>query len=369
MPRTPRSKPEGLTFTAHASIRGFARWQVLDERGVPEVPRSPSGFALAPVEGVRQPNLILNRGLDALPLYESMEANPVHTSWREYLAVGTGSGAPSVGQEQLGNEVARSDTKVTNGSNSYSLDTDANVFRAVIRRDLVCTLSSSANLTEYGFTHQPVQFVFNPQTEEDEPVYGDLHIRELLRDEFGTPVSISLVGGKKLRVVHDLIAEIDAPEAGEALSFDIVEYDAANQFVATHAYDYTGGFAANAESVFKVWNPFPRSMAGSPTNAPYVFLWLQGNVYSRTTLSTNRAGGTEGGRATYLAYVGGTYERTVRRIIAATETAYNVTAAGVLFALGVNGGYSAVFTNPTTFVNAETHDLEVRLTSSWARAT
>jgi hypothetical protein len=61
--------PGGLVVPLRARLSGRVRWQVLDERGVPEIPRNPSGFAIGPVEGVEQSNLITDSGLNAVASY------------------------------------------------------------------------------------------------------------------------------------------------------------------------------------------------------------------------------------------------------------------------------------------------------------
>src|SRR5690606_18625283 len=108
--------------------------------------------------------------------------------WRAYGHIGTGSTAPANSDTVLDAEVMTSNS---NGgfSDSDSYNSPSGGFiTADFQITRVFTLASSQTLAEYGFSN-------------DE---GSLHIRELFRDEFDNPITISIAAGKKLRLDHTL---------------------------------------------------------------------------------------------------------------------------------------------------------------------
>src|SRR5690606_34207051 len=119
-------------------------------------------------------------------------------SFRRYLAVGTGSTAPDVTDDVLDNEVQRanSDGGFGIGANSAGLDDTLDLwwYESLVRR--VVTMSDDRNLTEYGFSAAASVAI---------------NIRELLRDELGDPITVSLLTGKSLRVDHTIRVEMPAP--------------------------------------------------------------------------------------------------------------------------------------------------------------
>ena len=93
----PRERaPGGLVIPVRATLAGYVRWRVLDERGHPEAPRNPAGTALASPDGVLQPNLITNLGLNQIAFTDALETRTSVAGWRRRLAVGTGSTTPAV---------------------------------------------------------------------------------------------------------------------------------------------------------------------------------------------------------------------------------------------------------------------------------
>lgn len=360
--------PAGLILPMRARLRGRVRWQVLDERGVPEVPRTASGHAIGPQDGVEQPNLITNLGLDAVVTEDVFATSPASTlTWRRRLAVGTGSTAPDVTDTTLDAEVQRDATSGTfsNGSTSYELDNVANVWRATSLVTRLVTMTADRNLTEFGLAQATT---------------ADLRIRELFRDGIGDPVTISLLNGKTIRMDHTLTVEIAAPVAGNAASINVEEYDAANALVATIPYDVvyggriwsanSGTIASTLPEIFEQWNPSKTSPAGVSARRVYVSL-----AYTRESASQMNSSVVEpetGIAASAEAYVGGSYER-IRRVTFATGQS-NGAWYGIWFSDSTfnqsqrHGGIHVQFDDPTTYTKVNTDTLRVGLVSTWARA-
>lgn len=369
--------PGGLLLPLHATLKGRARWQVLDERGVPEVPRNPSGFAIAHAEGVEQSNLITDLGLDRIGELDVMEVSLSNStlasrSLRRRLAVGTGSTAPNVLDTTLDAEVQRESSSgaFSNGSDVGSLDTDTNVWRAVVAVTRLATMTADRNLTEFGFAQNTTD---------------DIVIRELFRDGGGSPVTISLLNGKTVKVDHTLTIELPAPAAGNAVTIDVEEYDAGNNLIATTPYDVVhGGSAPSATSsfvlgsqwttgggVFLAWNPY--FSGGSFVR------FAVAKTYSRTpstwaSTDTEPIGNTTAAVATFSgeAYVAGSHQRIYR----ATFPAGAGNAAW--YGFGRTSTYSndqyrrrgwhVMFVDPVSYTKASTDTLRAGFVSSWARA-
>jgi len=351
---------------------------VLDERGVPEVPRTRSGFAIGPAEGVEQPNLITDLGLDRIVEQDVLETNLSNSitagrMWRRRLAVGTGSTAPDVTDTTLNAEVQRDATSGTfsAGSAVAELDTGDNVWRATVLVTRLVTMTADRNLTEWGFAQN---------------TSGDIVIRELFRDDVGDPVTISLLDGKSIKLDHTLTIELPAPAAGNTATIGLDEYDAGNNLVASTPYDIVhGGVASSLTSgnilgsqwttgggVFLAWNPYGTGgasltrIAVAKTYAPSPASGLSTDFEPSDSTSTKIASFTN------EAYTSGNHEL-VRR-------ATFPTGAGnaAWYGFGATASYSSeqyrregwwvLFDSPATYTKASTDTLRVGLKSTWARA-
>ena len=371
------SKPSGLLVPVRATLKGRVRWQVLDERGQPEAPRNESGFAVAPVEGVEQDNLITNHGMDRLA---EMDAFMLPTTsgfgWRRRLAVGTGSTAPAFSDVALANEVQRAATSgdFSPGSNAYALDDVENVWRATSLARRLVTMTANRNLTEFGLAQE--EFAW---TEDDPPVpeaHQDIHVRELLRDSGGTPITVTVPSGKSLRVDHTLIVELPAPAAGTTASINIEEYNVGGTLVGTTAYTVVHGGHVhtanneNATEVFKVWNPQHVTALGRrrlPISKAYgrVGVWT-----SSGDISPNSS--TSVPPDLVLVPYTGSYQRITRHTSSAAQengdwygyAFTNITAGN--FPVNRSGWFVA-FSSPATYTKVDTDSLRVGLVSSWAR--
>ena len=360
--------PGGLLIPLHATLKGRVRWQVLDERGVPEVPRTPSGIPVGPVEGVEQPNLITNLGMDRFPTRNLFNLSPTQVpSYRKRLAVGTGSTAPDFTDTTLDNEVQRAQSSGTfsDGSNDYELDTDAtpNVYRATSLVTRVVTMTADRNLTEFGLA---------------DDASGDILIRELLRDGGGTPITVSLLDGKTLRLDHTFYVELPAPEDGQQTTINVEEYDAGDNLVATIPYDVTYGSVINGVTatqlggVFNAWNPATavgrwRAIIKDPVT------WdRNGMLNNDGHFSPSWGTGANMGALTQEVYTTGTYSRWERALADVGEGNHAwlgfIFAGSTSYTPGRGTGAAFIFTDPLTYTKQNTDTLRVGMVRSWARA-
>jgi len=281
--------------------------------------------------------------------------------WRRRLAVGTGSTAPSVGNTTLAAEVQRDATSGTfpNGSNSYALDTNTNVWRATSLVTRLVTMTADRNLTEFGFAQNTT---------------GDIVIRELLRDGGGNPIAVSLLNGRTLRLDHTLTIEIPAPAAGHTATINIEEYDAGNNLVSSTPYQIVYGLMSreltnNYEGIgalfTSIWSPSSNITHSSTTG---------GGIYPSTQTTYSRQWtfqSTIGFNGDALpAYVAGSFQRPKRCTV--PTGSFNQQWNQYMMMQGTagnqNGGLYVKFTSPTAYTKKSTDTLRVGLISSWARA-
>jgi hypothetical protein len=358
--RPMRRTPSGLIVPMHAKLRGELRWQVLDERGVPEIPRDPFGRPIATAEGVRQHNLITNDGLDRLAAISCLSNST--TGFRGRLAVGTGSVAPAFTDTALDNEVQRdNDTGGIASTTLSETDTTNDVWRRSFTTTRVVTMSADRNLTEFGLS------------EYDSAGGGPLNIRELFRDGVGDPITISLLNGKKIRVDHTFMVELPRPADFYVGTMGIEEYDAGNNLVLDTTFDTywtpASGGAEAAQWLADWWNP--QAAAGTVNGLGTLIPSF--DLDTSWSLSTYRVGGAGGDTGTALAnqaYVPGSHERLRRATIPTSND--NGTWVGVLFYTsgtgGRNGTMAVNFDNSDSFVKDDTKTVRVGMLSSWSRA-
>ena len=368
-PSARRPKRAALVFPLRARIRGVTTWQVLDERGVPEIPRTPSGIAIAGAEGVTGPNLLLNAGLDRFAATSYKPTSNNQNSIRRFLAVGTGSGVPDVTDTQLDNEVQRASDNggFGFGERAWVYVSADTLWRYTGTAHRVVEMTADRNLTEYGLSS------FSGAN-------ATLSIRELLRDTGGTPITVSLVTGKKLYLQHTLIIEVPAPEAGNAGQIEIKIYDAANQLVDTLEYDVTYGPIAgpppigitnSVEAMFDTWDPSgsERSNNGGMRAIVSPVSWNRAPTWTTQIEPNSSSSGV--GNISNEAYLTGSYEREFR----IGTTAANLNAVWYGFMVSHSNtspssrrGFAVLFDNPTTFEKLDTDTIEVGYISTWNRA-
>lgn len=344
--------PEGLVIPVHASVRGEFTWRVYDQEMRPEIPRTPSGIPIAGLEGVKQSNLITDLGMDNMTLYNPWysQDNQPTLHWRRRLAIGTGSTDPDVTDTTLDNEVQRAD--LSNGGFAASvatvLDTEDNLWRDTFTVNRVITMTDDRNLTEIGIAFD---------------ASAGLHIRELLRDGGGDPITVSLLNGKVLRVTHTLITEIEAPSAGHSGSIDIEEYDAANNLEDTLTRDTVYGFASSPASGDTLRGALSLWMPGGtdPFGGTAVRQITAAYTYGRTTIPT--MAGSDAAALSYTSYTPGSYTRTRRGTAGAATGVGNW--HGIFFRNFFGGGFVVDFDSPYNKSNVDT--MRVGVISTWGR--
>jgi hypothetical protein len=366
-------RPGELLLPMRAKLRGSVQWRTYDERGVPEVPRNPGGFAIAPIEGVRQPNLITDSGMDQLATFDCQLQAPASQSWRRYLRVGTGSVTPAFTDTALAAQAQVDATSGTfpNGSNTGELDTVTNEWVGYLMATRIVAMTNDRNLTEFGLSPE---------------LAGNLCVRELLRDGGGTPITVSLLNGKTLRVDHTLEVRIPAPAAGHSVSLNREEYDAANNLVATVPMDVTYGFWTPTASsndiasgfqnadIMRYWNPMPES---PPFLRRFTSAWAYARSGSGPIASDIDPLGNFGGSVapgpTFVSYTPGSHQRVKRWTVGAgtANTAWHGAAIGLTSGFGGFNNqsfFALLFTSPATYTKVNTDELRFGLVSTWARA-
>lgn len=373
------TNPGSLLIPVRATVKGRVRWQVLDERGVPEVPRTPSGVPIGPVEGIEQDNLITDYGMDLITTgnrqfwkFTTLTTTPHGRSW---LAVGTGSIAPAVTDTVLNNETERANTSGAfgEGGNSGALDVGTNEWVATSLCRRLTTVGADRNLTEFGFA--PVSSG------------GSLSIRELLRDGVGTPITVSLLAGKTLRVEHTFTFRIPAPALGHATSINIEEYDATNTLVGTTPVNIIYGFTGDTAS-----GVIPTAAVGSdllsgsvlglfdPGQNSYALRRITSAtpVYDRSYASTGISGhvdpasnsGADYAAGSFAAYTPGSFTRTQRWT---TPTGLgNAAWHGFIItkdntSVSTTTGAFVVLFDGSSYTKVDTDTLRVGLVHTWAR--
>lgn len=142
------------------------------------------------VEG-DQSNLILDQGMNNLPLYSpnpDITRQPF-TRWRDFLCLGSGSTLPAVTQTTLAAETHRTSNQGGFAVESpvYVRDSSGGVIRATFKMTRVVVFTAAFNITEYGFA---------PASS------GGVSIRELFRDPAGNPITISVQPNDELQMRH-----------------------------------------------------------------------------------------------------------------------------------------------------------------------
>lgn len=366
--------PSGLLLPLHATLKGRVRWQVLDERGVPEVPRTPSGIPVGPVKGVEQPNLITNLGMDNITINDVFGIQVSITGgwrgWRERLAVGTGSVAPDVTDTALDNQVqfANSSGPFGNGAVEVSeLDTVTNEWVAAVNVNRIVTMTDDRNLTEFSLGRDT-----------------DVHIRELFRDSGGTPITVSLLNGKTILMTHTAEVRIPAPAAAHSTTINVEEYDAGNTLQATIPYDIRYGLTLNGENTLvstntnpgtsstwigaQVWNPVRTAGRLLVLDSTDIHSYDRLRSIANPTTYTTEAVTSP----SLVAYTPGSYER-VKRYAVPVSTVDGVRHGFMIAALNgtswwLRGYWTVLFDDPATYTLAGTDELVFSVRSTWARA-
>jgi hypothetical protein len=335
-----------LFIPMRVGVNGSYKWRVLDGDGVTPVLTDVirrDGSVRRIHEGIVQPNLITNTGLDNLAAAQG------YFLGRSALRIGTGSTEPAFTDTALANEVQTGTTAGT--SLTWTI--------GVVGHDLVVTLpyarritmNADRNLTEFGLATTTVAAV---------------GVRELFRDEFGDPVTISLLNGKIIEVQHTL--RIYAPRAGMLHTVTKRELDATNTVTSTTDYDVECGFANTGPvqtgntPVANVTAAIFGSIASQSFNA---------NVRTSSfTLPTTASAISSNNSFTNVGYTSGTFYRDFMYTFLTSE--FNQVWYGCGFQVSTSGtdnrGDRVVrFVDPATFTKLSTHTFAIRTRATWGR--
>ena len=360
-------------FPIHASVRGHVRWCVLGEDGTLEVPRSPSGRPLAAAEGVLQPNLITDAGMNYIAVsspFNTLTGAGNASTMRNTLAVGTGSTAPNVSDVALDNEVQSDNTSGAHsvGGTTCGLDTSANVWTAASHVNRIVTMTEQRNLTEFGLR----------------AAGSSIFVRELLRDTGGVPITVTIPTGKSILVTHTFEIEMPAPAAGHSGTIDIEEYDISDVLVDTLSYGAVWGFWQGStggdvnrrvRDLFGVWDPSVTTTGSSQgrgvdaikNDISYQRLVPSGWLTDNRRLSQSLPMQLED-------YVAGSFERVKYGVFPPGSA--NGNSYGYIMADTMTGatnpdffsGFVLILDSPTAYDKAATDELRFGLRSTWARA-
>ena len=416
------------------SVRGRVRWSVYNERGEREPVRVtyPDGREALLSGGYWQPNLITNLGMNAFA--ETAQGwvglqSTLSQSVRLFGRVGTGSTAPAFTDTTLDNQVDCSSTAIPFDSDAVSGSEDGSSVTIHALRRVTFVMDQNRNLTEFGFGNtkggewvEDTDWDGNPANCSGEigvldtstcmgkivPAgsgetekcwswqdFNDIYVRELFRDSGGTPITISILSGKTLRIDH--VYDITLDTSMQTGSFGVDEYDAANQFVSTTTVDYharwwssrssSGTATENARSLAQAvillagnlsWNATGVALTYSTQLNPDIsagtYLGSVPNGYTMATSSGTNTWGADGVELSKSEYVAGSYERVWHMTVSPARGNVAWTGWGTRYsrityadASVAAAGFIVAFRNDHAFTKADTHTLRWSIKLSWAR--
>lgn len=312
--------------------------------------------------------MIPNAGLDNIAAYPAWQfsfgpGNPTSgQDWLGYAAISEDSTEPQATDLNIGTEKMR-----TNSTGGFSRtatairDPNTNRVGISIERAYVFNITSSMNITKYGYV--PV------------PSGGNFSWIDLMRvdpdDPESAPVTLNLVDGDQLQLWCTLT--ITVPWSVDLESF-VITGAPGKDGAGTH--DAYCGFYASGNSLAET-TPNDTSIA---TLIKYLFWPTQNRgcyAISGTPNATRDAaigsstGGSAGSDSTLAAYTSGTYYRD--KVFRFTTAQGNITMTGINLRAGVtfvgDYGFKIVFDDPSTFTKANTHELTLTFRVSWQEVT
>ena len=408
------------------SVRGRVRWSVFNERGEREPVRVtyPDGREALLSGGYWQPNLITNLGMNAFAETQTGWvglAGGHSGSVRRYGRIGTGSTAPAFTDTTLDNQVACSETASPFTDDQLSGSEDGSSLTIHAMRRVTFVMDQNRNLTEFGFGNtkggewvEDTAWDGNPANCSGEigvldtstcmgkivagspekcwtwQDFNDIYVRELFRDSGGTPITISILSGKTLRIDH--VYDITLDMSMQTGSFTVDEYDAANTFVGTTTLDYharwftrqtsAGTPTENARHMASAVRILPWNLNFGTSEAILYSTQVNPDISAGSHLGFTPSGYSAAGQASWGAdgavmgnrsYTAGSHERVYDMTVNAARGNVDWTGWGYRSnrsfdnQLSQGGGFVVAFRNSHSFTKADTHTLRWSIKWSWAR--
>lgn len=313
--------------------------------------------------------MIPNAGLDNIAAYSawlSLTGNGDDTSgsqWLAYAAISEDSTEPQATDLNIGTEKMR--TSSTGGFSRTSTairDPNTNRVGVSIERAYVFNITTELNITKYGYV--PLSSG------------GNFSWIDLMRvdpdDPESSPVTLNLVDGDQLQLWQTFTVTV--PWSVDLESFVITgapgkdgagTHDAYCGFYAAGSALSGGGTEGYIAGLISLlfW-PAATSGRGcyaisAPANA------------ARDAAIGSSSGGSAGSTSVRAPYVSGSYFRD--KVFKFTTARGNITMTGINLQAGSSTvgsyGFKIVFSNPSTFVKANTHELTLTFRVSWQEAT
>ncbi len=292
-----------------------------------------------------QHNLILNKGLDhGLANWGGIINHPVegvqyrgYEQMFVYVAVGTGTTAPTTSQTGLQSELARSAANLGLGPGRSRVRLSDGIYRVSFTRAFDYG-QANGNLTEFGGSHSSNSA-------------DGTHTRELFRDGGGNPIVITKTSNERLAITYHFEVTLTPTTQTDQGSINLV--DGNNNVVLTR-------------QVRGLWNGRDASIAhdylgfiGDNGRADRIGHWVTSQSAEMTYLSTaNFNGGRYGAR---LAYTNGNYYRDVEGERGPESNNVNIFAYGLAGFVDDQTSYKIRFVDGSGSDNPIAKDKDYRL--------
>lgn len=292
-----------------------------------------------------QHNLILNKGLDhGLANWGEIIYHPVegvqYCGFEQlfvYVAVGTGTAAPDVGQTGLQSELARTAANLGLGAGRTRQRLSDGVHRVTFTRAFDYG-QANGNLTEFGASHSG-------------NAADGTHTRELFRDSGGNPIVITKTSNERLAITYHFEVTLTPTVETDQGSIDLLDQN--NNVVMTRLVRglWIGRDTSNMDDYL--------GFIGDNGRAQSIGNWVtsqQSNMNYLDTTDVN--GGRYGSR---LTYTNGNYYRDVEGERGPEENNVNIFAYGLAGFVNWRVSYKIRFVDGTGADNPIAKNKDYRL--------
>lgn len=321
--------------------------------------------------------MIPNAGLDNIAAYAPWGSAPgtglagstndaTGSQWLAYAAISEDSTAPSASDTNIGTEKMR--TNSTGGfsrSSSAIRDGASNLLGVTIERAYVFDITSSMNLTKYGYV--PVSSGGNFS-------WIDL-FREDPNDPLSDPVTITVGNGDQLQLWQTLT--ITVPWSVDLESF-VVTGTTGNDGSGTHdaycGFYATGSAMDNTVTTQSLSNMIRHTFWPTSNLGPAAASKQTVSAARDAKLASSAMDESVSAAPTLATYTPGDYYRD--KVYKWTTAQANMTITGIAL-LGITGvsarstndyGFKIVWDDPSTFTKDGVHELTLTFRVSWAEA-